>query len=70
MELNWHEPTTFSRLLAIILFVGVIPTLSFYIGTQYQDMRSTKDDMVVYEFPRLTSYTATAVTPLEATSTP
>ncbi len=33
---QWHEVTWYSKLGAIIIFVGVVPALSFYIGTQYQ----------------------------------
>ncbi len=47
-------------MIGIIVFVGVIPVLSFYIGTQYQDMLSTKTAMQVYAFPRLTVYPASA----------
>ncbi|HVM73765.1 MAG TPA: hypothetical protein VMU13_02740 [Candidatus Paceibacterota bacterium] len=34
--IKWNEVTWYSRLLAIILFIGVIPTLFFYIGMQYE----------------------------------
>jgi hypothetical protein len=69
MNINWHEPTPFSRMLGIILFVGVIPVLSFYIGTQYQDMQSTKTAMHVYEFPRLTVYPASAAAAVTRSAT-
>lgn len=35
-EIKWHEVTWYSKLGAIILFVGVIPPFAFYVGTQYQ----------------------------------
>ena len=34
--IRWNELTWYSRLAAIVLFLGVLPTLSFYIGTQYE----------------------------------
>jgi hypothetical protein len=34
--IKWHEVTWYSKLGAIILFLGVVPALCFYIGTQYQ----------------------------------
>jgi hypothetical protein len=35
-EIKWHEVTWYSKLGAIILFLGVVPVLCFYIGTQYE----------------------------------
>ncbi len=44
-KVKWNEVTWYSKLGAIILFVGVVPALSFYFGTQYElalrDMYST-----------------------------
>ncbi|MBX4192384.1 DKNYY domain-containing protein [Candidatus Parcubacteria bacterium] len=34
--IKWHEVTWYSKLGAIILFVGVVPALCFYIGIQYE----------------------------------
>jgi len=34
--IKWHEVTWYSKLGALILFLGVVPALSFYIGIQYQ----------------------------------
>jgi hypothetical protein len=34
--IKWNEVTWYSRLGALILFLAVIPALSFYIGTQYE----------------------------------
>lgn len=69
MDVNWHEPTPLSRFLSIVLFVGIIPALCFYVGTQYEAVQHAKDDIAVYEFPRLTSYTASVFTSVDATST-
>jgi hypothetical protein len=33
--IKWQEVTWYSRLGAIVLFIGVVPALAFYIGTQY-----------------------------------
>jgi hypothetical protein len=38
--IKWNEVTWYSKLGAIVLFVGVIPALSFYIGMQYQAVRT------------------------------
>ncbi len=35
--IEWNKVTWYSKLGAIILFVGVVPALAFYIGTQYQN---------------------------------
>lgn len=72
---NWHEPTPLSRMLAIVLFVGIIPTLSFYIGTKYQETRATPTAMRVYDIPRLSAFSqaqlgAASATDGNATSTP
>ena len=34
--IKFNEVTWYSKLAAVILFLLVIPTLTFYIGTQYQ----------------------------------
>jgi hypothetical protein len=34
--IKWNKVTWYSRLLALILFLLVIPVLTFYIGTQYE----------------------------------
>jgi hypothetical protein len=33
--IKWNEVTWYSRLGALILFIGIVPALSFYIGNQY-----------------------------------
>jgi hypothetical protein len=34
--IKWNKVTWYSKLGAVILFIGIVPTLTFYIGTQYQ----------------------------------
>jgi len=34
--IEWNKVTWYSRLGALILFLGIVPVLTFYIGTQYQ----------------------------------
>jgi hypothetical protein len=34
--IKWNKVTWYSRLGAIILFIGVVPVLTFYVGVQYQ----------------------------------
>ncbi len=69
--LQWHVVTPFSRMLAIVLFVGAIPALFFYLGMQYQDMKASASLMRIYEFPRLYSFSGTEAnaTLTESTST-
>ncbi len=35
-QVKWNEVTWYSKLVAIVLFAGVVPALSFYIGLQYE----------------------------------
>ena len=37
MEIQWTTITWYSRLAAIIFFVGILPVLNFYIGVKYQE---------------------------------
>ncbi len=66
-----HETTPLSRFLALILFVGLIPSLFFYLGMQYQDTKETTNLMHTYDFPRLYNFSGSndAPVPLEASST-
>lgn len=41
MYMRWNERTPYSRLFAIILFVGILPMLSFYLGVEYENTRNT-----------------------------
>ena len=36
MKIKWNKYTWYSKMLAVVFFIGVMPVLSFYIGTQYQ----------------------------------
>ena len=36
--IEWGQVTWYSKLGAIILFVGIVPVLTFYIGMQYQQV--------------------------------
>ncbi len=40
--IRWNEVTWYSRLGAIFLFLGIVPALCFYIGTQYQAVRDAE----------------------------
>ena len=67
-----HEVTPLSRMLALILFVGIIPSLFFYLGMQYQEVKETKNLMQTYDFPRLHSFSGIDAesSAYEASSTP
>ncbi len=45
--MQWNQVTWYSRLGAIILFVGVIPALCFYIGMQYERFNEANDNQSV-----------------------
>jgi hypothetical protein len=34
--IQWNDVTWYSRLGAITVFIGALPALSFYVGTQYE----------------------------------
>jgi len=36
MNIKWNEVTWYSKLLSVIFLLGVVPVLTFYIGTQYE----------------------------------
>lgn len=37
--MKWNEVTWYSKLAAVIFFLGIFPVLTFYIGTQYQEVK-------------------------------
>src|SRR6185295_18676352 len=37
--IEWNKVTWYSKLGAIMLFIGVVPALTFYIGMQYQAVK-------------------------------
>lgn len=39
--IEWNKVTWYSRWGAVILFLVVVPVLSFYIGTEYEALRQT-----------------------------
>ena len=41
MSIKWNKYTWYSKLGALILFILVIPVISFYIGMQYQSTVDT-----------------------------
>ncbi len=47
MQIKWNEITWYSKLIAIIFFLGIFPTLTFYIGTQYKEV--TQEANTEYE---------------------
>ena len=46
--IKWNKVTWYSKLGAIILFVGVLPALAFYIGTQYELTSEVVSGPVIY----------------------
>ena len=48
MNIEWNKVTWYSKLAAVIFFLGVLPVLTFYIGTQYGEV------LTIYENPIIT----------------
>ncbi|MDB5188927.1 MAG: hypothetical protein JWM92_525 [Candidatus Nomurabacteria bacterium] len=54
---KFNEVTWYSKLAAIIFFIGVIPVLAFYIGTQYQQSKDAlANDAIIPVYPKLTPH--------------
>lgn len=45
---KWKEVTWYSKLAAIIFFIGVLPSLTFYIGTKYEDVKNLNQNSGAY----------------------
>ncbi len=39
MQIHWNKVTWYSKLAAIILFIFIIPALTFYIGMKYEEVQ-------------------------------
>jgi len=61
MNIKWNEVTWYSRLLAILLFLFVVPYLTFYIGREYQKTFEVNADI-------LSNYSIPANSMFESTS--
>ena len=48
---QWNEITWYSRMAAIVFFVGVLPILNFYIGIQYQRTDNALEESVAAQTP-------------------
>ena len=44
--IKFNEVTWYSKLAAIIFFLGVFPALTFYIGTQYQEVQIMNEEQI------------------------
>lgn len=42
--IKFTEVTWYSKLAAVILFILLLPTLTFYIGTQYQQVQDLESN--------------------------
>jgi hypothetical protein len=40
MMIQWNTVTWYSRILSIIVFVGIMPAVNFYIGVQYEQTQA------------------------------
>jgi len=60
-RVRWNEVTWYSKLGAIIVFLGVIPALSFYFGAQYQAIQDTLLSAKVAVLPSPPNYQITPV---------
>lgn len=39
MQIQWNKVTWYSKLAAIIVFILIVPLLTFYIGMRYQEVQ-------------------------------
>ncbi len=62
--IKWNKITWYSRLLAAIFFIGVLPAWTYYLGIQYGEVKVLSRQSVVLKIPA-----AVIPSPL-ATSTP
>lgn len=46
-RIRWNQVTWYSKLGAIIVFLGVVPALSFYVGQQYQSVYDLKKTIII-----------------------
>lgn len=55
MEIQWNKVTWYSKLAAIIFFVGVLPVFTFFMGMEYKEVQedifesSTHTNMVIVQ---------------------
>jgi hypothetical protein len=47
MNIKWNEVTWYSKLGAVIFFLGFLPILTFYMGMRYQEVLNTSSFVVV-----------------------
>ena len=62
MNIYWNKVTWYSKLLAIIFFIAILPTWTFYIGMQYEktvDSYNVNDTPSQVSVPTNTSDTPT-----------
>ena len=56
--IDWNNVTKYSKLCAIVFFVGILPVWSFYIGKQVADTKSTQDMQLSCFSPVIKIYSA------------
>ena len=49
--IKWNEYTWYSKTLAAIFFIIVLPILTFYLGTQYQATKDLVGDTASLVYP-------------------
>lgn len=64
--IKWNEVTWYSKLGAVILFIVVVPILTFYIGRSYQQLQEIRS--MIVDVPATT--TPTTATSTSVTNTP
>jgi hypothetical protein len=67
MKIKFNEITWYSKLAAIIIFLGILPVLIFYFGSRYKE--AVNDSILLTPWPVSTSTGLTSKTPPVATST-
>jgi hypothetical protein len=57
--IKFNEVTWYSKLCAVVFFIGVLPLLTFYIGTQYEKVKNNTDVIVEDQFAKVKNITNT-----------
>jgi hypothetical protein len=47
MNIKWNKVTWYSKLLAVILFIFVLPTWTFYLGSEYGQVKSIQNTSTI-----------------------
>lgn len=63
--IKWNEVTWYSKLLAVLLFIFVLPTWTFYLGNEYGETNQTQSSTIEVGRENKNSLNEDALTPPE-----